>query len=240
MPTVVAIFKDEGPYLAEWILFHRRQGFDNFMLFDNESTDDGPYIARRLGAEVIHWPGKVQQLAAYDHAMNELPLGSWAAFIDIDEYLWCPDGSTVMSKVYAYYTWQNALGVPWLMFGSNGHIQKPEQLTIDAYTKREDGVNPHVKQMMTVDPRAHWRDPHHTNIPYELTIPHIFCNHYWSRSVEEVTKKFDRGRADLDIKRSLTEFWAGEKVNNVVEDKRLAMQASLTLSMDLANAFSSR
>src|SRR4051794_18371246 len=105
MPTVVAIFKDEGPYLAEWIMFHRLQGFDNFILFDNESTDGGAQVARLLGAEVIFWPGKAQQLPAYNHAMHELPRGSWAAFIDVDEYLWCPDGTPVMSKVESFYNW---------------------------------------------------------------------------------------------------------------------------------------
>lgn len=236
MVSVVAIFKDEGPYIAEWILFHKLQGFDNFLLFDNESTDDGPVIARRLGADVIRWPGKVQQLPAYHHALQqELPPGSWAAFIDVDEYLWCPDGSTVVSKVIGRYTWEKALGVPWLMFGSNGHLTRPKGLlTIDAYTKREDKVNQHVKTFMVVDPLARFRDPHHTNVPYQNTDPHIFCNHYWSRSVEEVVAKFDRGRADLDVKRRLPEFWEAEQINNAVDDRRLSIQSSVTLHNELA------
>src|SRR5262245_39414677 len=38
--AVCGIFRDEGPYLAEWVTFHRCQGVDRFYLYDNLSTDD--------------------------------------------------------------------------------------------------------------------------------------------------------------------------------------------------------
>jgi hypothetical protein len=52
LPSVVAIVRDEGPYLAEWVAFHRLQGFDRFLIYDNESSDDGPELAESLGCEV--------------------------------------------------------------------------------------------------------------------------------------------------------------------------------------------
>ena len=58
--AICAIFKNEAPYLLEWIDYHRRVGFDHFVLYDNDSTDDG--AARILASEhaphveIIPWP----------------------------------------------------------------------------------------------------------------------------------------------------------------------------------------
>src|SRR3954464_2874164 len=126
MYNVVAIFKNEAPYLAEWIQFHRLQGFDTFFLYDNGSTDKSASIANMLGAYVTSWPGATQQLTAYQHALTMLPQGEWTAFIDVDEYLWAPSGQAVVELLpVSEYGHPRAFGVPWLMFGTNGHQTMP-------------------------------------------------------------------------------------------------------------------
>ena len=45
-----AIFRDEAPFLAEWIAFHRLVGVDHFFLYDNGSQDEpesvlAPFLA---------------------------------------------------------------------------------------------------------------------------------------------------------------------------------------------------
>ena len=42
--AVCAIFKDEGPYLLEWLAFHKLIGVDLFFLYDNDSSDGGSDI----------------------------------------------------------------------------------------------------------------------------------------------------------------------------------------------------
>ena len=37
---VCAIYRDEGPYLREWIELHRLVGVERFFLYDNGSSDD--------------------------------------------------------------------------------------------------------------------------------------------------------------------------------------------------------
>ncbi len=44
--AVCAIFKNEGPFLLEWIAYHRAQDFDYFVLYDNDSTDGGADVVR--------------------------------------------------------------------------------------------------------------------------------------------------------------------------------------------------
>ena len=47
--SVVAIMKNEGPYLREWIEYHKLVGVEKFYLYNNGSTDDtveilSPYV----------------------------------------------------------------------------------------------------------------------------------------------------------------------------------------------------
>ena len=37
--TLVATAKNEGPYLLEWVAYHRMIGFDNILIFQNDSDD---------------------------------------------------------------------------------------------------------------------------------------------------------------------------------------------------------
>lgn len=37
--TVCAVFKDEAPYIREWVEFHMAQGVERFYLYDNLSYD---------------------------------------------------------------------------------------------------------------------------------------------------------------------------------------------------------
>lgn len=47
------IFKDEAPYLEEWIEYHRLVGVDRFYLYDNNSSDDYMDRIRRYVDEGI-------------------------------------------------------------------------------------------------------------------------------------------------------------------------------------------
>ena len=45
--AICAIFKDEAPYLLEWIAFHRMIGVDLFVLYNNGSNDGGAELVRQ-------------------------------------------------------------------------------------------------------------------------------------------------------------------------------------------------
>ena len=38
--AVVAIFKNEAPYLCEWLGYHLLAGVEHFYLYDNDSSDN--------------------------------------------------------------------------------------------------------------------------------------------------------------------------------------------------------
>ena len=94
--AIGAIVRNEGPYLLEWIAFHRVLGVDRFFIADNGSTDDGGGAARRARrgrASCGHLPfpdrpGRRPQLPAYAAILRRHGAeADWIAFIDADEFL---------------------------------------------------------------------------------------------------------------------------------------------------------
>ena len=64
--AVCAIFREEAPFLDEWIAFHVGVGATHFYLYNNFSTDNykqvlEPWIARGT-VTLIDWPRPVGQL----------------------------------------------------------------------------------------------------------------------------------------------------------------------------------
>ena len=90
--AVVCISKNEGPYIREWIEFHRLVGISKFYFYDNESDDDtsdvlAPYIADGI-VDYILIKGKGVQLDAYNQAIEKHKEECrYMAFLDMDEYL---------------------------------------------------------------------------------------------------------------------------------------------------------
>ena len=63
--AVCAIAKNEGPYLVEWIEWHRKMGVEKFYFYDNESTDTTrrilePYIKEGV-VDYVYFPGYRRQ-----------------------------------------------------------------------------------------------------------------------------------------------------------------------------------
>ena len=104
--SVCALFKNESPYLKEWIEFHRLAGVDHFYLYNNGSLDTfrrvlSPYIRDNI-VTLIQWPDLIPQSAsdpygwplstqvtAYENAIKWAAAEEtkWLLFLDVDEFL---------------------------------------------------------------------------------------------------------------------------------------------------------
>lgn len=96
--SICAIFRDEAPYLKEWIEFHRMMGAEHFYLFNNNSSDQylevlQPYIDHSV-VEIIDWPSPLEvdwtpyQEKAYALCLDGARhVTKWLAFLDLDEFL---------------------------------------------------------------------------------------------------------------------------------------------------------
>lgn len=244
--NVAAIFKDEAPYLREWLEFHLMLGVEHFYLFDNNSSDL-PYnvLAEYVGTGVVtvqKWPGKVQQKAAYEMALSRNRDGSrWLAFLDLDEYLWSPTG-VLLPEVLESYEDHPGVVANWCVFGPSGWEERPDELVIEAYTERvpdDDPINRHVKSIVNPREAISYLDPHsflyaqgvahderHWPVVGPLTDEVSFdvlrVNHYFTKSVREARAKWGRGRADTGTRRDWSEFEA-LVANCTVTDESLPM-----------------
>ena len=155
--AVYAIFKNEGPFLLEWIAYHRAQGLDYFVLYDNDSTDGGADVRRSSPlsrhCKIIHWPYRPGQLSAYrDFIQNSAASFEWVAFIDLDEFL-LPLGAAGLRE--RLQSWQGFSAVlVSCAFRPLRMDEPPEGLVIENYDMRsadEMPVNHHIKSIVKCD-----------------------------------------------------------------------------------------
>jgi glycosyl transferase family 2 len=102
---IVAIAKDEGAYLADWVFHHRYFGFDEVHVCLNRTTDQSATILDKIAFqdsavtyEHIDWidycSGEVarhMQMIAYAKALGKAERAGvdWLMFLDVDEF-WMP------------------------------------------------------------------------------------------------------------------------------------------------------
>ena len=229
--VVVSIFRDEGPYLHEWIEFHRMVGVDHFCLYDNGSTDGGPaslapYVETGI-VTLTPWRtfsgfADMQKLANAHAIANHCGRYRWAAFFDLDEFLFSPTHETVPDALDRLGD-QPIVSIPWFNFGPNGHRDRPNGLTIENYTER--GVFPPTMQQRSLMRYKTVADPtrlvvsgtHHLQVRDQepttmfnergkrmstveaerrenAVSEHLRLHHYFTRSRSEMEAKVARGR----------------------------------------------
>jgi hypothetical protein len=195
--SVCAIYRNEGPYMREWVAFHRLMGVERFYLYNDGSEEDGhrealaPYVDEGL-ITLYEWPdclppnvsvGDAFQCAAYEHCLHHHRQDSrWIAFIDIDEFLFSPTGRSLPDMLSEYEQWPG-VGVNWAYFGTSGHRTRPDGLVIENYVRRTDqfGWNRPIKSV--VDPRR----------VRNFCLPHFFFFHGEPRlAVDENHRPIDR------------------------------------------------
>lgn len=141
--SVAAIFKNEAPYLDEWLAFCLLEGVEHVILYNHCSTDNWrdvlePWIASGF-VEAIDWPvpwkEDAQEKAFVDALRRFRGRSRWLAFIDIDEFLFSPTGMK-LSQVLKRYEAHAGVVVNWQCYGTSGHKQRPQGLTIESYTRR--------------------------------------------------------------------------------------------------------
>ena len=127
--AVVAIFKDEAPYLAEWLDYHLLAGVEHFYLYNNDSTDNyadiiAPYVAANL-VTPIDFPGKAMQMPAYEDALEKFRFTCrYMAFIDIDEFIFPKTNRSiaqVADEILSRDKTAAGLVINEQTFGTNGH-----------------------------------------------------------------------------------------------------------------------
>ena len=137
--SICGIFKNEAPFLKEWLEFHEMIGVEHFFLYNNNSEDDyqtvlNPYLERGL-VTLIDWPYNQAQMAAYKHFYDTFRHDTqWVSFLDIDEFF-CPRYETSLTDWLMKNDKYPVLLIYWRMFGTSAHLHhNPDKLLIEQYT----------------------------------------------------------------------------------------------------------
>ena len=215
--SLCCIIKNEK-YLEEFIVYHNIVGVEHFYIYDNNS--DHP-IRDRLNnfyfnrlCTIIDFPGHAKQMPAYNHCIKHFGRQTkWLAIIDGDEYI-LPKQDWSIHDVLNKHEDTQALGINWVLFGSNHYDNIQEGFLVDKYRMCGNGQDHHVKSI--VQPRYvnSIENPHYGNIRdpskyrdckknvisgalnNNYTIDLIQINHYSFKSLEDYIKKHHRGNAD--------------------------------------------
>ena len=72
--SLCLIFKNEAPFLKEWLDYHLAIGIDHFYLYNNNSDDNymvivKPYVDKGI-VTLIEWPEPYSQFKCYKHCYD--------------------------------------------------------------------------------------------------------------------------------------------------------------------------
>lgn len=195
--ALVAIVKDEGLYIKEWLDYHLAVGVTKFYVYDNGSTDDTtevlrPYIEKGI-VEYVFFPGDSKQVPAYDDAIKKHRFDcKYMGFIDIDEFILPLKNERVLDIVEDIFARAKFSGggiaINCKSFGSSGHKSRPAGGVLENYLHRApDGYDwspfpwkwdAHVKSI--VNPRC-----------IKKSLVHN-CEYYWGKyAVDEKIRRVD-------------------------------------------------
>ena len=158
---LVATMRNEGPYIPEWLAYHRAIGFTDIVICTNDCVDGSPALLDRLQAlgllthlPHIVEPGDKPQLAAYARA-ETLPIlreADWVMVLDADEFLNIHVGEGRVIDLIRAVPGSTAVLVNWRVFGSSGHRTWSSGFGTERYTRAaslEHGVNRSYKTLFT-------------------------------------------------------------------------------------------
>ena len=235
---VCAIALKEELYIDEWVAHNLRLGFDSIVIYDNsdENTLGGLPDKFLDRVTVIHFPGRVRQLEAYNDAVARYG-GTWCAFIDVDEFIVLRKHADIKALLAEVAPRGGALALNWVMFGSSGRADYSPEPVTKRFTWRAREVDEHIKTIAYLPHVASVADPH--SVMLTSGAPHdchgnrvegaynpkktedIACvYHYFTKSRGEFLLKRARGRADVAEFRSERDFDSYDV--NEVEDLTLA------------------
>lgn len=231
--AIIAMVRNEADYLDEWINYHKLLGVSKFYIFDNESTDKTRQILQPFiesGVVVYEYLSdkKIEKLKSVygeevkSHVAHWLAIEKcrtntkWVAIIDDDEFIVPKRDKNLPEFLSRFDADVSQIILGWTVFGSNGHIKKPDGLVIENYTMRgqgQNGMDSLNNFKSIVNPRAMVMDCNHYHRVIGKTVdasgrseniwentqkimPTDICtiNHYIVRSYAEYKRKMENNK----------------------------------------------
>lgn len=148
--TLIATARNEGPFLLEWVAYHRAIGFDRIIILSDPSQDGTEALLDKLASTraITHIPRKEQaeidtkgfRNRAYAHALtlSEVQQSDWVMVLDIDEYLNIHVGSGKLNDLFAAMDklgQTDVISLSWRIFGNAGQTSFVNRLLLPRFTR---------------------------------------------------------------------------------------------------------
>eukprot|EP01112_Ceratiomyxa_fruticulosa_P001223 TRINITY_DN1122_c0_g1_i1.p1 TRINITY_DN1122_c0_g1~~TRINITY_DN1122_c0_g1_i1.p1 ORF type:complete len:769 (+),score=119.40 TRINITY_DN1122_c0_g1_i1:297-2603(+) len=187
--SICTIFKDEAPYIDEWIHFHIVVGVERFYLYNHNSSDesvevlqeyiDQGWVILRTALDLTINDKTMTQVNSFKDCLDRYGAETrWMMFIDMDEFAFSPSADSLQDILVDYEKYPGVV-MRNVFFGSSGHVTSPQGLVIENYLYRAsltgkglsktDDVLYHVKSI--VDPSRAKVCP----FDYPGICSHYFC-----------------------------------------------------------------
>ncbi len=141
--AIVTTMKNEGPFMLEWVAFHRTLGFNDFLIYTNDCEDGTDKIAQRL-----------EELGLANHVDNKFKKGAspqrvalrralahdvyksadWIICADCDEFLNIRVGDGTLSALFDAVGQADAISFCWKLFGCGGHVAFQDEFIHENFT----------------------------------------------------------------------------------------------------------
>jgi hypothetical protein len=258
--SVVAIVKDEAPYMPEWLEYHLLVGVEKFYIYDNDSTDNlrevlASYIKDGI-VEYIFFPGKLRQLPAYNDAVRRFQDQSfWIAFIDSDEFI-VPVKTRTIPEFLHDFEDVPGIEVNWVLYGSGGHKEKTAGLVMERFKDHDIWDSHYNRTVKSINnPRCVFHlNSHIADYIYGTKSvdtsknknvyggfdrsplhDNLRINHYFLKSYEEFLSKISKGRSAVMGKLKIEEFY--ERDRNEIKNDPIMDKYILTVKERIQRRF---
>jgi hypothetical protein len=144
--AIITTMKNEGPFIMEWIAYHRAIGVDDFLIYTNDCTDGTDTMLDLLKQKGIvqhranPWrPGGElkPQHAALQAAESEPVIRDcgWAICMDVDEYINIKIGDGTLKALYAAMGEANMISLTWRLFGNDDVHGFEDRFIVEQFTR---------------------------------------------------------------------------------------------------------
>ena len=144
--TLISTMKNEGPFILEWIAYHKVIGFDQIVIGSNDCADGSDVLLDALAAEgiIVHRRNVVSELQDPQHTFltkiyeqNVVRQSEWLMVLDADEFLSISPRYGSLSHLLSSFEFPDAIPVLWKNFGDAGVQYWNGGLIVEQFNKCE-------------------------------------------------------------------------------------------------------
>lgn len=127
--AIVTTMKNEGPFILEWLAYHRAIGFDDILVYTNDCTDGTDTMLQMLERKGLvqhrenpfRQSGLKPQHAALQASDDEpvIKNAAWVTCIDVDEFVNIKVGDGTLDALFDALSDANMIAMTWRLFGNS-------------------------------------------------------------------------------------------------------------------------